>query len=1175
MRPSPRRPARVWKAWLAALVLVCGCTLATSRAEGPKDAAPVDYNREIRPILSKNCYSCHGQDATHREAGLRLDRRDDAVKELKSGAVAIVPGSVDESDLIARVIEPDETLRMPPRKSGDRLSAAEIDRLRRWVEQGAPYAEHWALIKPEARPLPAVKDRAWPRNGLDYWVLARLEKEGLKPSPEADRFTLLRRASLDLRGLPPSPRECDVFAADNSENAYEKAVDRFLEDPAYGERWARLWLDLARYADSAGYGSDPLRTIWRYRDWVINAYNTNQPYDKFTIEQIAGDLLSDATTEQKMATAFHRNTMTNTEGGTDDEEFRVAAIKDRVDTTWQVWMGLTLGCAKCHSHKYDPFTQDEYYKFYAFFNQTADNDQPDERPVLAAPTPAQREQMKKTDARIAALKTQLDTPTPALAEAQVKWEADRTGPSEWVALEPAAVKADSSAAIETQPDGSLRIKPGPGTPEREVYTVKVKPTPALKGVTAFRLEAIPDPALPGGGSGRASDGNFVLSRFTAQVDPSDGSSPASTGRFVRVELPGDGKMLSLAEVQVLSGGENVARKGEASQSSTDFDGEAPRAIDGNTDGDYYGANSTTHTRAEANPWWEVKLSDARAVERITLWNRTDGGTGTRLVNFRVLVLDNARKVVWQTDVSDPPAPKRDLAPPGRLPLTFARAVADFTQDGFDVAAVLATSTAKANAKGWAVGPKQKAPHAAVFLLKEPLATGENDTLTFRLEHAYKDPGYALGRFRLSSTSDPKSTRRADVPEIVLTALDVPADRRSPEQRETLARHYRGVAPALQPVRDEVARLEKMRPETPTVPVMVDLPADKRRVTRLLEKGNFLTPGKAVEPGVPASLHPFPKDAPGNRLAMARWLVDPANPVTARVAVNRYWSQLFGTGLVETEEDFGTQGDVPSHPELLDWLAVEYMKIGWDTKAILRRIVTSATYRQSSKVTPEQVEKDPRNRFLGRGPRFRLDAETVRDQALALSGLLSRKMYGPSVFPPQPAGLWQAAFNGQRTWSTSAGEDRHRRALYTFWRRTVPYPSMATFDAPSREICSVRRIRTNTPLQAFVTLNDPVYVEASQALARRIVTEGGASIEDRVRFALRLALSRPPAAEQVDGLATLYRSERAHYATDRAAAVALATEPLGPLPGGMDPAELAAWTTVANVLLNLDGVLTKG
>jgi mono/diheme cytochrome c family protein len=778
----------------ACLILIAVCSPSLS-------AEPtVDYNRDIRPILAKNCLACHGQDDGHRAAKLRLDRRETALLPRKRGA-AIVPGAPEKSLLIQRVSTDDEAKRMPPMQTGNSLTGQQIATLKRWIAQGAPYAEHWAFVKPKRPSVPA----GW--NGIDFFVRAELEKHGLKPAAEADRYTLLRRVSFDLRGLPPTPREIEEFLRDRSPDAYEKAVDRFLNDPAYGERWARMWLDLARYADSAGYGSDPLRpNIWPYRDWVIDAFNRNLPYDQFSLQQLAGDLLPNPTLEQRVATAFHRNTMTNTEGGTDDEEFRVAAIKDRVDTTMQVWMGLTMGCAKCHSHKYDPITQQEYYRFYAFFNQTADNDQPDERPTLAVPTPGQQEQNRRIDGQIAALKKQLAAP-------------------------------------------------------------------------------------------------------------------------------------SLAVVRAL--------------------------------------------------------------------------------------------------------------------------------------------------------------------------------------------------------------------------------RRTPIPIESLA------------LLGEIGKLEKSRPAVVKVPVMVELPPDKRRQTHLMIKGNFLSPGEKLEPGVPAAFHPLPKDTAADRLGVAKWLFSPENPLTARVAVNRYWAALFGSGLVETEEDFGTQGEMPSHPELLDWLATEYVRLGWDTKAFLKLLLTSATYRQSAQTTPEKLAKDPRNRLLSRGPRFRLEAEMVRDQALMLSGLLSRKMHGPSVYPPQPDGLWQAAFNGQRTWATSKGEDRHRRGLYTFWRRTVPYPSMAAFDATSRETCTVRRIRTNTPLQAFVTLNDPVYVECAQALARRIVKEGGTTTEERARFGLQLCLCRPPRTEQVQQLIELFQTEREHYRKDTKAALALATEPLGPLPAGMDAAELAAWTVVANVLLNLDAVMMKG
>ncbi len=793
---------------LPCLILLVLAARPGAAAEGK--AAPVDFNRDVRPILSKNCFACHGADPKTRAGKMRLDLRDSAVARPKKGNAAVVPGDPDASELIRRVSSHDDAERMPPKETGNVVSAGQAAVLKRWVKEGGRYAEHWAFARPTRPPFPEVKDRSWPRNGLDPFVLTRLEKEGLKPSPEADRYALLRRASLDLRGLPPTPQEVAAFVKDAAPGAYERAVDRLLEDPAYGERWARLWLDLARYADSAGYGSDPLRPdVWRYRDWVIDAFNRNLPYDQFTVEQLAGDLLPGATPEQKIATAFHRNTMTNTEGGTDREEFRVAAVKDRVDTTVQVWMGLTMGCAKCHSHKYDPISQKEYYQFFAVFNQTADNDQPDERPTLPAPTAEQREKIRAVDA--------------ALAEARRRWE---------------------------------------------------RPSPAAVAALVVRRSPVP---------------------------------PA---------------------------------------------------------------------------------------------------------------------------------------------------------------------------------------------------------------------------------------------ELILAAR-------------------------------EIARLEKTRPAAPRLPVMVELPKEQRRPTHVLVKGNFLDKGDKVDPGLPSAFPGLPSGTGPDRLGVAKWLLSPDNPLTARVAVNRLWAQLWGTGLVATEEDFGTQGELPTHPELLDWLATEYVRLGWDTKALLKLLVTSATYRQSSKVSPEALAKDERNRLFTRGPRFRLEAEMVRDQALALSGLLSRKVGGPSVYPPQPPGLWQAAFNGQRSYPTSGGADRYRRGLYTFWRRTIPYPSMATFDAPSRETCTVRRGRTNTPLQAFVTLNDPVYVECAQALARRVVKEGRTSVEERARFALRLCLARPEREEQVRQVVALFVEERGHYVKDAKAALALATEPLGPLPAGADAADLAAWTVVANVLLNMDGVLTKG
>jgi hypothetical protein len=909
--------------------------------------------------------------------------------------------------------------------------------------------------------------------------------------------------------------------------------------------------------------------MWPWRDWVIRAFNDNLPYDKFTLHQIAGDLLPDATTEHLVATGFHRNTMTNTEGGTDDEEFRVAAVKDRADTTMQVWMGITLGCAKCHNHKYDPISQREYYSFFAIFNQTADSDKGDDSPFISAPTREYTERVRLIDEQIASLQRKLDSPTTELAAEQAKWEASLQVKADWQPLTPAELVSSGGATLKAQDDGSILVSGE--NPNQDTFTIAAKTD--LTGITALRLETIPDPSLPQASAARSPTGDFRLTRFSATAQDASSSDTAASGRFVRIELPGNGKMLSLAEVQVFDGADNIALKGTAKQSSTDYEGEAKRAIDGNTSGHYFEANSTTHTRIEANPWWEVDLGDNKRIERISVWNRTDGGDaiGSRLAGYKVAILDAERKVVWQQSPADFPKPSTDLAVSGVTSIAFAEALADFSAEALSIASVIKTpADPKA---GWGVGAQRDKPHWVVFVASTPLAAKASTLLKIKLEFQSPEPQQTLGRFRLSATNDAGLLNRLKVPAEILAIVDTPAAARSSGQQSNVAAHYRTLSPALKPLRDQIAALEKSKPPMPTVPVFQQLAADQTRKTFIQIKGNFLNKGEEVTAGLPVAWHPLAESVPRDRLGLARWIVDAENPLTARVMANRLWAQLFGAGIVETEEDFGIQGEQPSHPELLDWLAVEFQH-DWDVKSLLRQVVASETYRQSPRVTPESLATDPRNRLLSRGARFRLEAEMVRDQALAISGLLSHKLRGPSVFPPQPAGLWQAAFNGERTWTTSMGEDKYRRGLYTFWRRTTPYPSMTTFDATSRETCAVRRFRTNTPLQAFVTMNDPVYVEASQALARRILTEGRASPSERAAFGLRLCLTRPPSDAQIQSLVALYESELAHYQTDAAAAQKIAADPLGALPDGMNPAEAAAWTVVANVLLNMDGVLMR-
>ncbi len=1151
-------------------------------AAAPATVSPgskVDFSAEIRPIITKKCYHCHGPDENSRKAKLRLDSFEEATRPRKAGA-AVVPGKPDQSLLVKRVLAHAEDEVMPPPEAKNPLTAAEVALLQRWIAQGANYTPHWAWTKPVRPALPAA-GKGWARNGLDRLVAAKLRENGLQPSPEADRHTLIRRLSLDLTGLPPEPEEVAAFVQDRRRDAYERLVDRLLASPHFGERWARIWLDIGRYADSAGYGSDPLRpNIWPWRDWLIHALNRNQPFDEFTRDLIAGDLLPDATEEQKIATAFHRNTMTNTEGGTDDEEWRVAAIKDRAAVTAQVWMRLTMGCAQCHSHKFDPLTQRDYYSFYAFFNQTEDNDQPDERPTLPVHSPAEKQRRSALTAEIATLEQQYRANPPEFLREVAAWAEVAAKPVTWTPFLPATAASGltNGATLTVEADGTLLA--GGASPARDTY--QLQGSTGAGRFTALRLEVLPDERLPQKGPGRAGQGQFVLNDLRVEVVPANPQS--AKARFVRVEAPGDNRILSLAEVQVFAGGRNVAPQGTARQSSTGYLGDANRAVDGNTDGNYDGARSTTHTNQEKDPWWELDLGQDAPVDSLAIWNRTDG-SGERLARSRVKLLATDRSVVWEGPLDAAPNPVTKLGPAAPRAVKLANATADYAQNEFGPE--LAIDANPGQRSGWAVGGALGQPHTLIAEFAEPLVADGPLILTVTLAHNFGE-AHTLGRFRLAFTDHAPPVRA--FPAAVSAALAAAPAQRSAAQQQTLADHFRAQSQTLGPIGRQLAAKQAERDGirgTP-LPVVRELAADRRRTTRLLNKGNFLDPGETVTAATPAAFHPLPNRAAPDRLGLASWLTSPENPLTARVAVNRYWGLLLGQPLVETEEDFGTQGTLPTNPELLDWLAVAFQSpasksnakldpwqpaLGWDYKALVRLIVTSATYRQSAVNTPDQLERDPLNRLYSRAPRRRLDAETVRDQALALSGLLAHKVGGPSVYPYQPDGLWRAAFNGERNWSVNEGEDRYRRGLYTFWRRTVPYPSMATFDAPSRESCTVRRQPTNTPLQAFVTMNDPAFVECAQALGRRIAL-GDGSVADRIRQGWLRVTARTADEAQVSRLAELFTAELAHFRDHPDEATRLATEPLGPLPVGLDAPTAAAWTTVGNVLLNLDAVLTK-
>ena len=1158
------RPTR-----LVALVLACAGVFGPVR--GPA-AEAVDFNRDIRRVLTENCIRCHGPDAKERKGsratkgGLRLDTREGAIAPIADYA-AIVPGHPEKSELYDRITTDDENDVMPPADTGKKLTAREKALFKAWIEQGAVYAPHWSYVAPVRAPLPPVSDAAWAANPLDRFIRQRLDREHLHPAPEADRDTLVRRVALDLTGLPPTPEEVKRFAADPAPGAYERMVDRLLARPAYGEHWARLWLDQARYADSAGYADDPARVIWAYRDYLIRSFNANQPFDQFTIEQLAGDLLPNPTEEQLVATAFHRNTPTNNEGGTVDEEFRNAAVVDRVNTTMTVFTGSTMACAQCHTHKYDPFTQEDYFRLFAILNNTADADRKDEAPVLSLYTPEQKAQRAPLEQEAAALEQTLRARTPELLAAQPAWEARFAAPLAWRTLAASEFQSKAGATATPVEDGAIRVaRQG----ETDVYTL-TSATAEPRTLTGVRLEALPDDTLPTKGPGHG-DGDFVVTRIFGTITPAGQHEIA--GRYLRIDLPGENRILSLAEVQVMGHGENLALTGEATQSSTAHDGAAKLAIDGKTNGNFDKGKSTTLTESSTDPWWEVDLKASQPIERVVVWNRTDGKLGPRLDGAHLALLDEQRRVVWETTMSQAPAASAEFAVGGGKTIRFASQQSDFTREGFSADSVLTPKGGRD--RGWAVGPQLDRPHTMVLLPDMPVEVPAGAQVTVTIEQRSKRKFHTLAKLRVALTGDPRAAEITRTPLPVRTALAVPVAKRTADERETITAHYLTVAPSLAAERSHLAALTKqldaIKPYT-TVPVMAELTGSRSRTTHIQRRGNYLDLGKAVTPGVPGALPPLPAGAVANRLGLAQWLVSPEHPLTARVIANLFWESIFGAGLVRTSEDFGSQGDPPSHPELLDWLAVEFRESHWDVKHLLKLMVTSATYRQSSRVTPEALARDPDNRLLARGPRFRLPAETIRDQALFVSGLLSPKLYGPPVNPPQPKMGVTAAFGATVDWETSAGEDRYRRGLYTTWRRSNPYPSMTAFDAPSREVCTVRRERSNTPLQALVTLNDPVYLEAAQSLARRVAATEG-SQEDKVRAAFRLCLVRAPREVEEKELLALYAKSRARFAADPKQAEAAATNPLGPLPAGADVADHAAWTVVANVLLNLDELLMK-
>jgi mono/diheme cytochrome c family protein len=1020
----------------------------------------LDFDRDIRPILSDNCFACHGPDEAQRKAKLRLDTPEGAFEDRKAYKI-IVPGDSASSRLYQRISAEKPASRMPPPYAQRQLTPAQIDLIKRWIDGGAKYEIHWAWVAPQRPDTPQTKNTKWARNEIDRFVLRRLEQENLTPSPEADKATLIRRVSLDLTGLPPTPAEVDRFLADKTPNAYEKVVDRLLASPHYGERMAVDWLDLARYSDTHGYHIDSHRDMWRWREWVINAFNRNMPYDEFAVEQIAGDLLPNSTTEQKIATGFNRNHMINFEGGAIPEEYQVEYAIDRSTTAATTFLGITMGCARCHDHKYDPIRQKDFYSFYAFFNtipeKGLDGKDGNAEPMLQLIPDGLRPELDSIDTRLKELKPEFEPNriAPLVADWQ-KTALDRL---------PEAPRAGLLAHYEF--DGNLSDASG------NYRTARV--------VTGT-------PAFGGGAVGRAIDfkGDSIVT--LAHGVALDG--PFSMAFWIRPEGKKEGEI-------------SIFRKGGLELAMDEFEVIPERRYGTHFIVRFNGIEVRTVKRVATDEWIHLGL------------NYDGAGKASGLQLF---VDANPAEL---SVVSD-----RFLATPGSVAPVEIGAASKGYKGGID---------------------------------------------DFRIY------GRVLKPEEIDELAHHESIKQL---------LALPLSKSDKDDHERIAAYFLTYA-ALRQLQSDYAEYIRLKARKhdfdlaiPTVMVMRE--AEKPRESFVLGRGMYDNPKEKVTPNVPSFLPPLPpslpKDAPPNRLTLARWLVDPKNPLTARVAVNRIWQTLFGIGIVETAEDFGSQGDQPSHPQLLDWMATEFIRDKWDMKAMTRMIVTSATYRQSSRVTPELLEKDPRNRLLARGARFRLPAEFVRDNALAVSGLLEDKLGGPSVLPYQPSGLWEELAFGDvysaQTYVQSHGPDLYRRSLYTFEKRTVAPASMNIFDAPDREKCTARRGRTNTPLQSLVLLNDPTFVEAARALAQRMLLEGGRDTGARINYGFRLATARRPEPKERQVFRDMAERELSIYRKDERSAEKLISVGESKPDAHIDKAELAAWTTVASMMLNMDETITR-
>ncbi len=1039
----PRKHLSQVRFFASLVVALCSqsaaAELTTTTPGGPPQV--IEFNRDIRPILSDKCFTCHGPDVAKRKTTMRFDLEAGAKGKLKSGRYAIVAGDPDHSEMFQRISSQNKGMRMPPAYEGrERLSDREISLIRSWIAQGAVWQPFWSFIPPVRPSIPATSNESWVRNPIDAFVLERLDKEKLHPSPEADRPTLIRRVSLDLTGLPPTPAEVDVFVADKSPAAYERVVDRLLASKRFGERMAFRWMEAARYGDTNGYQTDGPRDMWRWRDWVIDAFNSNKRFDQFTIEQLAGDLLPNATLAQKIATGFNRNHRTNGEGGIIPEEYRVEYVADRAQTTSIVWMGLTVGCARCHDHKYDPISQKNFYQLFAYFNNIPNEkgfsyNYGNEEPYVKAPIPEQERKLSTLDALISAKQAEFDAIRPALENAQRHWE----------------------RRISKEASADWTVKRG----------LVFQSTPQVTQATAFHFD------------GKAP---VEIQKDIARFGYLD---PFTFSAWIRPESE---------------------KGGLFSQSEDYFEGTGHGlyVMDGKlrlhiihrwTD---LGIRLETVSKLKLNEWQQVTVT-------------YDGKRKAAGIKIYVDGQQQATKVLF-----------------------------DQLNEPFQVDA--------------------KVP----FRIGSAGGVGYNGSIMD--VRVYK---VALTDEEVAAISTPDSLKQISA---------VPSAQRTGAQREKMELCFLDTA-APAKVSQANTGLKALRVQRehffdsiPTVMVMSD--GDKPRDTYLLKRGAYDAPGEKVVPGVPDILPQPPANSPNNRLGLARWMVDKSNPLTARVTVNRYWQSYFGTGIVKTVDDFGSQGEWPVNPKLLDWLATEFISSSWDVKHIQKLIVMSSTYRQASRVSPELLERDPENRLLARGPRVRLGPEVLRDQALLASGLLVEKVSGPSVKPYQPPGLWQE-LGGGSGYVQDKGADLYRRSLYTYWKRTVAPPVMVTFDSPNREVCSVYENRTNTPLQALDLMNDVTFLEASRKLAERMLVEsGGPSPERRIDYGFRLLLARPPKPAEQTILAKAAANFENTYKQNPAAAEQLVKQGESVIRPGLDRPELATYTAVASLILNLDAAINK-